>query len=171
MGCAVQKGPTDVHKMFLVCCIFCCLDSARSSGVNRVVSNALRRPGDELDHRSDRKSSACGPELTPEEKPLDFFVPTRAPTWLTKLKFKPVRLMCELAVGFHEIVERESIRATEHIPGCVFFVPKTHLKMFIVTYVWRCGTSHPKLNRSVNFVPDGQTASPEWSASVLQYPQ
>ena len=64
MGCAVQKGLTDVHKMFLVCCIFCRLDSARSSGVNRVVSNALRRPGDELDHRSDRKSSACGPGLT-----------------------------------------------------------------------------------------------------------
>ena len=107
MGCAVQKGLTDVHKMFLVCCIFCRLDSARSSGVNCVVSNALRRPSDELDHRHDQKSSACGQELTPEETSLDFFVPTRAPTWLTKLNFKPVRPMCELTFGFQKNVRED----------------------------------------------------------------
>jgi len=107
LGCAVQKGPTNVHKIFLVFCIFCRLDSARSSGVNRVVSNALRRPGDELDQRSDRKSSACGPELTPEGTPLDFFVPTRAPTWLTKLNFKPVRPMCDLTSGFQKRVRED----------------------------------------------------------------
>ena len=171
MRCAVQKSPTDVHKMFLAFCVFCRLDSARSSGVNCVVSNALRRPSDELDHRSDRKSSACGQELTPEETSLDFFVPTRAPTWLTKLNFKPFRPMFELIFGFHEIVERESIRATEHIPSCIICVPETHPRMFIATYVWRCGTCHPKCNRSVNFVLDGQTASPEWCASMPQYPQ